>query len=119
MRYTILIAETEADFAARTNPAEAAEYWAAPMNYLKALQEAGIFAGGAGLQPPSTATTIRLENGRKTIHDGPYADSREQLGGFFIIEVPNLDVALEWAHRFAQRPGVMVEVRPCLPEPER
>ncbi|TXT20448.1 MAG: YCII-related protein, partial [Gallionellaceae bacterium] len=70
--------------------------------------------GGAGLQPPETATTLRLRDGQRRVQDGPFADVKEQLGGFFIIEAPNLDAALEWAARFPQRPGQAVEVRPNL-----
>ncbi|WP_028009259.1 YciI family protein [Solimonas flava] len=115
MRYSILIHESPEDFEARTDPAQQAELWDGVGRYLRALHEAGVFVGGAGLQPPATATRLLLRDGRRVIQDGPYPDTKEQLGGLFLIEVPNLDVALEWAGRFPQRPGQVVEVRPTLP----
>lgn len=115
MQYTLLIHESPEGFAARTDPAQQAAYWGATMRYLQALKDAGIFAGGAGLQPPEMATTIRFQDGKHQVQDGPFADTKEQLGGLFIIQVPDLDTALEWAARFPQRPGVAVEVRPNLP----
>ncbi|MCG2584929.1 YciI family protein [Massilia sp. TS11] len=114
MHYSIMIHETEAGFAARHDPAQADAYWSGTMAYLQALKEAGIFVAGAGLQPPASATTIRFSDGRPQVQDGPFADTKEQLGGFFIISVPDLDQALDWAARFPQRPGVVVEVRPNL-----
>ena len=71
-------------------------------------------AGGKGLEPPSTATTVRFRGGERTVQDGPYADTKEQLGGFFIIDVPDLDTALEWAARCPAITGGAVEVRPAM-----
>jgi hypothetical protein len=115
MNYTILIYETSADFAARTDPKKQAAYWAAWPPYSKALKEAGVFAGGAGLQPPDTATTLRFEGEKRLVQDGPYADTKEQLGGYFIVDVPDLDSALEWAARCPRMPGRVLEVRPNIP----
>lgn len=116
MKYTILIYESPADFAALLDPQQGEAIMAGVMHYLNALIEAGVFVGGAGLQPPETATSLRLRDGKHLVQDGPVADVKEQLGGFFIIDVPNLDAALEWATRFPQRPGQVVEVRPNLPD---
>ena len=102
-------------FAARTDTARQAAYWGGTMTYLQALKDAGIFVSGAGLQPPGTATTLRRNRGELVLHDGPVADTKELLGGLFIIDVPDLDAALQWAARFPDRPGVVVEVRPNLP----
>ena len=115
MQYTLLIYEGSADFARRKDPAHAGAYWAAWPPYAAALRQAGVFVGGAGLQGPETATTLRMQEGRRQVQDGPYADTKEQLGGFFIIEVPHLDAALEWAARCPVGPGGVVEVRPDLP----
>jgi hypothetical protein len=115
MNYTILIYETSADFAARTDPKKQAAYWAAWPPYSKALKEAGVFAGGAGLQPPDTATTLRFEGEKRLVQDGPYADTKEQLGGYFIVDVPDLDSALEWAARCPRMPGRVLEIRPNIP----
>lgn len=113
MNYTILIYETPADFATRTDPdAKKREaYWAVWPAYSKTLQEAGVFVGGAGLQPPETATTLKLQDGKRLVQDGPFADTKEQLGGFYTIDVPDLDTALDWAARV---PRGVIEVRPNL-----
>jgi len=115
MHYTLQIFETGEGFAARTDPDQQAAYWGGTMAYLKALKEAGVFVSGAGLQPPATATTLRRAKGELVLHDGPVADTKELLGGLFIIDVPDLDAALKWAARFPDREGVVVEVRPNLP----
>lgn len=115
MKYSILIYESPADFAALQDAKQHKTILDGVMRYLEALKEAGVFVGGAGLQSPETATTLRLLDGQRRVQDGPFADIKEQLGGFFIIDAPNLDTALEWAARFPQRPGQAVEVRPNLP----
>ena len=73
--------------------------------------------GGAGLQLPDTATTLRFDDGRRLVQDGPYADTKEQLGAFYIINVPDLDTALEWAARMPAAPGSIVELRAKLEPP--
>jgi len=117
MKYTLLIYENAAGFALRNDPKKAKAYWAAWPAYSKALQEAGVMVGGAGLEPSKTATTVQLRDGKRHVQDGPYADSKEQLGGFYIIDVPDLDKALEWAARVPAAPGSVVEVRPNLVPP--
>ena len=114
MKYSILCFESPENFAARTDPQKKDAYWDGVMLYMKALKDAGVFAGGAGLQLPETATTVKYQNGERFVQDGPFPDTKEQLGGIFIIEVPDLDIALEWASRFPQQPGRVIEVRPCL-----
>ncbi len=117
MNYTILIYETPADFAVRTDPdpKKREAYWAVWPPYSKALKDAGIFVGGAGLQPPETATTLKFHGDQTQVQDGPYADTKEQIGGFFMINVPDLDAALDWAARCPRMPGRVIEVRPNLP----
>lgn len=112
MKYALIIYETPANMARRTGP-DAAAYWAGWTAYSQAAKDAGVAAGGAGLQPPSVATTVRIGLDKHTVQDGPYADSKELLGGFFIIDVPDLDSALKWAAR-APTPGGAVEVRPLM-----
>ena len=114
MKYTILIRETEADFSARTDDARKATYWGAYRAYTKALTDAGIFLGGAGLQPANVAPVVRQRDGKRAVQDGPYADTKEQLGGYYIIEVPGLDQALDWAARCPAASTGSVEVRPNL-----
>lgn len=111
MRYALLIYEHPNDTAAREDPARASSYWASWMAYGEAINAAGIVVGGAPLQPSPTGTTVRVEAGRRQVQDGPYADTKEQLGGFFLIEVPDLDAAVAWA---AKVPNGVVEVRPVL-----
>ena len=73
---------------------------------------AGVFVSGAPLKDVGTATTVRLKEGRRHVQDGPFADSKEQLGGFVILDVPSLDAALEWAARCPTSATGVVEVRP-------
>lgn len=115
MQYIILANETEADFAKRDDPEESAIYWAAWSGYIDALAQSGIMTGAGGLLPPTTATTVRRRDGEVVVEDGPFADTKEQLGGYFVIDVPNLDAALEWALRCPSADSASVEVRPLLP----
>jgi hypothetical protein len=115
MKYAILVHETEDEFAAREDAGRAEGYWAAWAAYGKALREAGVLEGGAGLMPPRDATTLRLRGGKRQVQDGPYADTKERFGGFYMIEVADLDKALEWAARCPAASTGSVEVRPVLP----
>ena len=116
MKYAMLIYQTPEAFEARKNgdddPSVGA--WRA---YHKALVDSGAYVGGDPLHVPETATTVRLKDGRRHIQDGPYANTKEQLAGFAILELPSLDAALEWAARCPelQRAGA-VEVRPLAPD---
>ena len=114
MKYTILVYENIADFTARTDGARWDAYWGAYRAYTKALADAGVMVGGAGLQPPPLATTVRLRDGKRQVQDGPFADTKEQLGGYYVIEVPGLDQALDWAARCPSASSGSVEVRPNL-----
>lgn len=87
------------------------ELWDA---YTRALIDAGVMVGGEALLPAHTATTIRIEGGTRQIQDGPYAATKEQLGGFYVIDVPDLDTALEWAARNPAASLGAVEIRPVL-----
>src|SRR5258708_6831044 len=118
MNYTLLIYENAAGFDLRNTPDAAARqaYWGGFMAYPKAPQGAGVLVGGC-LQPTATATTLRMRNGKRHVQDGPYADTKEQLGGYYLINVPDLDTALEWAARIPAAPGSVIEVRPNLLPP--
>ena len=83
--------------------------------YAQALTKAGVLTGSQRLQPSSAATTVRVANGKPQVLDGPYADSKEQLGGYFIIDVPDLDAAISWAARCPAASHGVVEVRPFWP----
>jgi hypothetical protein len=79
--------------------------------YSEALKTSGAMKGSNRLQPTSVATTVRNTNGKPQVLDGPYADSKEQLGGYFLIDVPDLDAALSWASRCPAVNHGVVEVR--------
>jgi hypothetical protein len=116
MQYALLINETAVDYASRQDE-RAAAYWAAWTAFAEAINGAGIVRGGAPLNGPDSATTIRVSDEGRIVQDGPFADTKEQLGGFFIIEVDNLDAALEWAARCPSASTGSVEVRPLLQRP--
>lgn len=111
MEYMIVFKEPQSDFDRRHDDA----YWGAWGAYVAALQQSGISKGGNGLQPPHTATQVRVRDGQRQVQDGPYPDTKEHLGGYFVIDVPSLDQALEWAARAPCASTGSVEVRPVLP----
>lgn len=115
MEFAILIYESPGEFTARTDPARAQSYWGAYAAYRETLERAGVLRGGQGLEPVHAATTVRLERGKRHVQDGPFADTKEQLGGFFVIEAPDLDSALDWAARCPAAASGAVELRPILP----
>jgi hypothetical protein len=115
MQFALLIFESPEAFAARNGEANG-PYLGAWRAYYKALVEANIYVGGSPLQPPETGTTVRLSDGKRRVQDGPFADTKEQLGGFTILELPSLDAALEWAARCPAAAIGAVEVRPVSAE---
>ena len=98
MQFALLIYESPEAFTAR-NSDGTDPYTGAWRAYYKALVEAGIYVGGDPLQVPETGTTVRLKEGKRHVQDGPIADTKEQLGGFTILELSSLDAALDWAAR--------------------
>src|SRR5262245_26783455 len=119
MQYALLIYETAADFARRDQVGDDATYFGAWRAYYKAVVEAGIYAGVKPLDAPETGTTVRRRNGKPLVQDGPYASSKEQLGGFMLLELPSLDVALAWAARCPAASYGAVEIRPVDSELQR
>lgn len=116
MEYMLMFYESKADFAHRPENHATSAYYGAWMAYAKAMTEAGVFKGvGCPLQPPETATVVRLKNGQRHVQDGPFADTKEQLGGYVILETAGLDQALEWAARCPAAVNGAVEVRPLPP----
>jgi hypothetical protein len=81
--------------------------------FTKDLTDAGSFVAGEGLQPSASATTVELRDSGAVVSDGPFAETKEQLGGFYLIDCANLDDALAWAKRIPM-PGGVVEVRPVM-----
>jgi hypothetical protein len=113
MQFMMLIYEPSEEFDARQVPAED-ERWAAWRTYHQSLVDAGIYAGGSPLErADTTATTVRVRGGEQQVQDGPYADTKEQLGGFIVLEVPTLDAALSWAARCPAAAYGAVELRPA------
>ncbi len=111
MKYILMDYVNEAGWPVLTK--EEKDHWlGAYIAYIEAMKEAGVLKNATGLQPTSTATTVRVANGKTQVLDGPYADSKEQLGGFRIIEVADLDAALSWAARCPTALHGVVEVRP-------
>lgn len=82
--------------------------------YMEAMVKAGVLKDSKGLQPTSAATTVRVRSDKTQVLDGPYADSKEQIGGFHIIEVADLDAAITWAARSPTALHGVVEVRPVV-----
>jgi len=92
--------------------AEQEQWLGAYKAYMEAMTRAGVLRSSSGLKPTSAATTVRVADGKTHVLDGPYADSKEQLGGFHIIEVADLDAAISWAARSPTALHGVVEVRP-------
>jgi hypothetical protein len=111
MKYVMLIHETPADIAARRQGVEN-PYVGAWRAYYQALLAAGAYVGGAPLKDVATSTTVRVRNGQRRVQDGPFAETKEQLGGFMILELPSLDAALAWAARCPAAATGALEVRP-------
>ncbi len=117
MQFMLLFAEPAEEFAKRNDPAQAEPYWGAWQAYVSAISQAGIVVNGDGLLPPHTATTVRMRGGQREVQDGPYADVKDQLGGYFVIEVADLDAAIEWAAKSPSADYGSVEIRPVMPPP--
>ena len=114
MQYLLLLYVNEAGWTELT-PAQQQQGVAAYSAYTEALKKAGVFAGTNRLRGSSDATTVRLANGKSQVLDGPYTDSKEQIGGYYMINVPDLDAALSWAARCPTADHGVVEVRPIWP----
>src|SRR6185295_14431561 len=111
MQYILLDYVNEGGWPALTKAEQ--EHWlGAYKAYLEAMTKAGVLKSSSGLKPTSAATTVRVVNDKTQVLDGPYADSKEQLGGFHIIEVADLDAAIAWAARSPTALHGVIEVRP-------
>jgi hypothetical protein len=114
MRYLLLIYGNEQTWAAKSPEAQAAEmdaWW----KYTTDLEQSGQHLAGAALQPIATATTVRLANGRPLVADGPFAETKEQFGGYYLINTSNLDEAIAWASKMPNlSDGGSVEIRPLM-----
>jgi hypothetical protein len=111
MRYTLLLHYPERT-AEELGPEALAAGMRAFQAYATALEDAGVLASAEVLQPSNATTTLTLAGGELVVQDGPFADTKEQLGGTFVIEVPDLDAAMEWAGRAPSVAWGHVEIRP-------
>jgi hypothetical protein len=111
MRYLLLIYGDESNYARMSGEEMQADMqkW---IEYTGALQEAGAMTSGEALQPTATATSVRDDNGSPLVTDGPFAETREQLGGYYVLDVENLDEAIKWAHRCPGAKSGTIELRP-------
>ena len=112
MQYMLLIYVDEAKGAQAAKEVGVAQMSAPYIAYAEALQKAGVIRGGDRLQPTSTATTVKVSEGKTQVLNGPYAETKEQLGGFYLLDVPDLDAALSWAARCPGASHGSIEVRP-------
>ena len=110
MQYMLLIYEDDAERVAKMD-----ERMPTCAAYAEAMKKAGIYVAGNRLRGISSAASVRVVDGRTHVVDGPYAESKEQLGGFHIIDVPDLDTPLAWAARCPSASRGAVEVRPVWP----
>lgn len=113
MQYMLMIVGDE-ELAAKAHAEDMRNLMGAFIAYTRAMKEAGVMIAGDPLQPINTATIVRLRDGKTQVLDGPYADSKEQLAGYYLIDVPDLDKALEWAARCPGAAHGTMEVRPVV-----
>jgi len=111
MKYLVMIYANEADEAKMT-PADIGPILQAYGAYTEALTKSGVLLGKNRLRPSSEATSVRVKGGKTEVLNGPYAETREQLGGYYLIDVPDLDAALSWAARCPSSSVGTIEVRP-------
>jgi hypothetical protein len=111
MKYLLMIYASEADEATMT-PADTGQVMQAYGAYTEALSQAGVRLASDRLRPSSEATSVRVKGGKTEVLNGPYAETREQLGGYYLIDVPDLDAALSWAARCPGASHGTIEVRP-------
>jgi len=111
VRYMLLIHDSEAEFA-RLSPEAVGQMMEEYMQFTTDLQEAGAFVASDRLRPVASATTVRVRDGEVLTTDGPFAETKEQFGGYYLIDVADLDAALRWAARVPSAKIGSIEVRP-------
>ena len=116
MQYLLMLHVEEAGWSKMTKTQQD-EGVAAYAAYTEALKKAGVWKGSNRLQPTSAATTVRVANGKSHVLDGPYIESKEQIAGYYLIDVPDLDAAISWAARCPSASHGVVEVRPVWAMP--
>ena len=116
MRYMLLIYDREADIA-KMSEAEQGAFFGEYMGFTEGIRKSGHHKAGDPLQPVATATTVRVKNGKTVTTDGPFAETREQLGGYYIVEAKDLDEAIGIAARIPSSRTGSIEVRPIMEIP--
>jgi hypothetical protein len=111
MKYMLMIYMDESGMAS-ADDATRTKMTAAYAAYMEAVKKAGVWLGGDRLRPTAMATTVRVRDGKQQVIDGLYADTKEQLGGYYMIEAPDMDAALSWAARCPASNHGTIEVRP-------
>jgi hypothetical protein len=113
MKYMLLLVGDESQYAGMSEEEIAADMkrWD---EYTKELVDAGAFVSGEGLGPSTNATTLRIENGERILTDGPFAETKEQVGGFYVIEAKDLDEAIDWAAKLPSAAYGFTEIRPVM-----
>lgn len=111
MKAMILAFEAPGDFAKRADKAQYKAYMDEWYAYGGSLEKAGILRNGAALHGPETATVISIKNCKRSVEDGPFTDSKEQLGGFFVVEVGSLEEAVDWGRKCPAAKSGRVDVR--------
>ena len=111
MQYLLMIYRHEAEFS-NMDPATAKQMMEEYGAFTQSIIQSGNFKAGDRLQPATTATTVRVRDGKTLTTDGPFAETHEQLGGYYLIDVPDLDSAISWAARCPSASHGTVEVRP-------
>ena len=112
MQYMLLFHQPATELERTLDDSASADYWESWRAYMSAIYSAGIVTSGHGLQPPSTATTVRFRDGQREVLAGLFAETKEMLGGYVIITVSSLDDALTWAARSPSSGTGSTEVRP-------
>jgi hypothetical protein len=113
MKFLLTIYHDESRYASMS-PEDGARLMADYGAFGTEAQEAGVLLGGEGLQPTATATTVRVRDGETLFTDGPFAETREQLGGYYLLDCADLDEAARWAAKIPDARGGSVEVRPVM-----
>ncbi len=113
MKFALLLNGAEAEWDDLDEEAQAAamgDYY----SVTEAMKEAGVYLGGEALTPSATATTLRIRDGKRMVTDGPFIESKEVLGGFYLIDCASVDEALDWAARLPDARIGSIEIRPLL-----
>jgi hypothetical protein len=114
MQYLLLIYRSEAELA-KIPPAELNAMYAEYGKFTQEITDSGNYVGGNPLKPTTTATTVRVRDGKRAVTDGPFAETKEQLGGYYLIEAKDLDQAISIAARIPGARAGSIEVRPIMP----